>query len=73
MLLKFYPIILVPMFALDAGHVRWRLVSTAAAVTVAQGIVRRLKTAGLASPAGLRGLLRPAEPAAAEGNPAPAP
>ena len=49
------------------------LTDPAAAVTVAQGIVRRLKTAGLASPAGLRGLLRPAEPAAAEGNPAPAP
>ena len=49
------------------------LTDPAAAVTVAQGIVRRLKTAGLASPAELRGLLRPAEPAAAEGNPAPAP
>ena len=49
------------------------LTDPAAAVTVAQGIVRRLKTAGLASPAGLRGRLRPPEPAAAEGNPVPAP
>jgi dihydroorotate dehydrogenase (NAD+) catalytic subunit len=49
------------------------LTDPAAAVTVAQGIVRRLKTAGLASPAGLRGRLRPLEPAAPEGNPVPAP
>jgi dihydroorotate dehydrogenase (NAD+) catalytic subunit len=49
------------------------LTDPAAAVTVAQGIVRRLKTAGLASPAGLRGRLRPPEPAAAEENPVPAP
>ncbi len=49
------------------------LTDPAAAVTVAQGIVRRLKTAGLASPAGLRGRLRPLEPAGPQGNPVPAP
>jgi len=49
------------------------LTDPAAAVTVAQGIVRRLKTAGLASPAGLRGLLQPPEPVATEEDPVPAP
>jgi hypothetical protein len=34
-LLKFYPIILVPMFALDAGRFRLRLIFAAAAITVA--------------------------------------
>ena len=34
-LLKFYPIILVPMFALDAGRFRWRLIFAAAAITIA--------------------------------------
>jgi dihydroorotate dehydrogenase (NAD+) catalytic subunit len=49
------------------------LTDPAAAVTVAQGIVRRLKAAGVSSPAGLRGRLRPPEPAGAEADAVPAP
>jgi dihydroorotate dehydrogenase (NAD+) catalytic subunit len=49
------------------------LTDPAAAVTVAQGIVRRLKAAGVSSPAGLRGRLRPPEPAGAESDAVPAP
>jgi len=49
------------------------LTDPAAAITVAQGIVRRLKAAGLGSPAELRGRLRPPEPAGAEADPVPAP
>src|SRR5512132_4266679 len=53
------------------------LTDPAAAVTVAQGIVRRLKAARLASPMELRGRLRPQEPAGADADadpdPVPAP
>lgn len=34
-LLKFYPIILVPLFAMDAGRVRWKLIVAASAVATA--------------------------------------
>ncbi len=46
------------------------LIDPAAAVTIAQSIVRRLKATGLASPAGLRGRLRRSEPAGAGASPA---
>jgi dihydroorotate dehydrogenase (NAD+) catalytic subunit len=53
------------------------LTDPAAAVTVAQGIVRRLKAARLASPVELRGRLRPQEPSGADADadpdPVPAP
>jgi dihydroorotate dehydrogenase (NAD+) catalytic subunit len=53
------------------------LADPAAAVTVAQGIVRRLKAARLASPVELRGRLRPQEPSGADADadpdPVPAP
>jgi hypothetical protein len=34
-LLKFYPVILVPLFAMDTGRVRWKLIFAAAAVACA--------------------------------------
>jgi dihydroorotate dehydrogenase (NAD+) catalytic subunit len=53
------------------------LTDPAAAVTVAQGILRRLKAARLAAPVELRGRLRPQEPSGADADadpdPVPAP